>query len=198
MDLTLDGAGPTAHRTLSLAYDRGMLTVRLTRPERQNSITPVLLAELDAALDLTGGTSLVAISLRQVAKEVGIVPTAFYRHFDSIEDLGTYYDNAKLTIAVPEYSELNSIEDLAGKGSELDGKIYGIEPGNDGNRLLLDMVADDKFGLGTFEIVESSEQGMLAQVARADADHPMSVHPSSLPGARPGISRFVLASTIGE
>ncbi|MEU3039536.1 enoyl-CoA hydratase-related protein [Streptomyces diastaticus] len=52
MDLTLDGAGPTAHRTLSLAYDRGMLTVRLTRPERQNSITPVLLAELDAALDL--------------------------------------------------------------------------------------------------------------------------------------------------
>ena len=29
-----------------------------------------------------------ALSLRQVAKEVGIVPTAFYRHFDSIEDLG--------------------------------------------------------------------------------------------------------------
>ena len=33
---------------------------------------------------------------------------------DSIEDLGTYYDNARLTIAVPEYSELTSIEDLAG------------------------------------------------------------------------------------
>ena len=29
-----------------------------------------------------------ALSLRQVAKEVGIVPTAFYRHFDSIESLG--------------------------------------------------------------------------------------------------------------
>ena len=29
-----------------------------------------------------------ALSLRQVAKEVGIVPTAFYRHFDSIEALG--------------------------------------------------------------------------------------------------------------
>src|SRR5690606_8511368 len=51
----------------------------------------------------------------------------------------------------------------------LEGKIYGIEPGNDGNRLLLEMVAEDKFGLGTFEVVESSEQGMLSQVSRADS-----------------------------
>jgi AcrR family transcriptional regulator len=43
---------------------------------------------LDAALRLSDETPLVALSLRQVAKEVGIVPTAFYRHFDSIEALG--------------------------------------------------------------------------------------------------------------
>jgi AcrR family transcriptional regulator len=45
-------------------------------------------AILDATLDLCEESSLVALSLRQVTKEVGIVPTAFYRHFDSIEDLG--------------------------------------------------------------------------------------------------------------
>jgi AcrR family transcriptional regulator len=45
-------------------------------------------AILDAALRLCENSSLVALSLRQVAKEVGIVPTAFYRHFDSIEALG--------------------------------------------------------------------------------------------------------------
>ena len=45
-------------------------------------------AILDAALDLCEDSSLVALSLRQVAKRVGIVPTAFYRHFDSIEALG--------------------------------------------------------------------------------------------------------------
>lgn len=45
-------------------------------------------AILDAALDLCEDSSLVALSLRQVAKEVGIVPTGFYRHFDSIESLG--------------------------------------------------------------------------------------------------------------
>ncbi len=45
-------------------------------------------AIMDAALELCEDSSLVALSLRQVAKEVGIVPTAFYRHFSSIDDLG--------------------------------------------------------------------------------------------------------------
>lgn len=45
-------------------------------------------AILDAAILLCEESSLVALSLRQVAKEVGIVPTAFYRHFDSLESLG--------------------------------------------------------------------------------------------------------------
>ncbi|MFD6445830.1 glycine betaine ABC transporter substrate-binding protein [Promicromonospora sp. NPDC060204] len=48
---------------------------------------------------------------------------------DDLEDLGTYYDGAKLTVAVPEYSELRSIEDLVGKSTDYDGKIVGIEAG---------------------------------------------------------------------
>ena len=39
-------------------------------------------------LDLSDAGGLSALSLRQVARQVGIVPTAFYRHFESIEDLG--------------------------------------------------------------------------------------------------------------
>lgn len=45
-------------------------------------------AILDAALLLSEDSSLAALSLRQVAKEVGIVPTAFYRHFATIDELG--------------------------------------------------------------------------------------------------------------
>ncbi len=45
-------------------------------------------AILDAALGLSEESSLGALSLRQVAKEVGIVPTAFYRHFATIDELG--------------------------------------------------------------------------------------------------------------
>ena len=45
-------------------------------------------AILDAALRLSEESGLGGLSLRQVAKEVGIVPTAFYRHFASIDELG--------------------------------------------------------------------------------------------------------------
>ena len=46
-------------------------------------------------------------------------------------------------------------------GEALERQIYGIEPGNDGNRLILDMIEADAFGLGAadFDVVESSEQG---------------------------------------
>lgn len=59
-----------------------MTETRVERKERTRR------AILDAALELCEDSSLVALSLRQVAKEVGIVPTGFYRHFDSIESLG--------------------------------------------------------------------------------------------------------------
>ena len=45
-------------------------------------------AILDAALDLTEESGLATLSLRGVAKRVGIVPTAFYRHFDTLDALG--------------------------------------------------------------------------------------------------------------
>jgi AcrR family transcriptional regulator len=63
----------------------GAVSAPVSRPERKERTRRAI---LDAALSLCEESSLVALSLRQVAKEVGIVPTAFYRHFDSIEDLG--------------------------------------------------------------------------------------------------------------
>lgn len=99
--------------------------------------------------------------------EADIAP---YREKGTVETLGANLEGAKYTLAVPKYAfdaGLQSFADIAKFKDQLDGKIYGIEPGNDGNRLILDMIAADTFGLGGFELVESSEQGMLAQVARA-------------------------------
>jgi glycine betaine/proline transport system substrate-binding protein len=81
-------------------------------------------------------------------------------------------EGAKYTLAVPTYTfdaGLKSFQDIAKFKDQLGGKIYGIEPGNDGNRLILGMIDDpaDKFGLKGWELVESSEQGMLSQVERA-------------------------------
>jgi glycine betaine/proline transport system substrate-binding protein len=88
----------------------------------------------------------------------------------SVESIGVNLEGAKYTLAVPTYladQGLKDFADIAKFSDQLDGQIYGIEPGNDGNRLILKMIEDDAFGLKDFELVESSEQGMLAQVERA-------------------------------
>lgn len=92
-----------------------------------------------------------------------------YRAEGSIEIIRANLEGAKYTLAVPTYlfdAGLKSFGDIAKFRDQLDGKLYGIEPGNDGNRLIQGMIDKDQFGLKGFELVESSEQGMLAQVAR--------------------------------
>ncbi|KQS99179.1 MULTISPECIES: choline ABC transporter substrate-binding protein [unclassified Rhizobium] len=91
----------------------------------------------------------------------------------SVESFGPNLEGAKYTLATnAKGAELGikDFKDIAAHKDELGSKIYGIEPGNDGNRLIIDMVDKDTFGLKGFEVVESSEQGMLAEVARAETD----------------------------
>ncbi len=88
----------------------------------------------------------------------------------SVETVRANLEGAKYTLAVPTYladEGLKDYADIAKFKDQLDGKIYGIEPGNDGNRLIQKMIDDNTDGLGGFELVESSEQGMLAEVQRA-------------------------------
>ncbi len=95
-----------------------------------------------------------------------------YQADGSVEVVGANLKGAKYTLAVPAYlhdAGLKDFADIQRFGKELDHEIYGIEPGNDGNRLVLEMIEENTFGLHPFKLVESSEQGMLAQVERAVA-----------------------------
>jgi glycine betaine/proline transport system substrate-binding protein len=92
----------------------------------------------------------------------------------SVVVVGPNLTGAKYTLAVPAYTEaagLRDFKDIKNFAPQLKSTIYGIEPGNDGNRLVLKMLSEDLFGLSGFKLVESSEQGMLAQVERAFHDH---------------------------
>ncbi|ALE59367.1 choline ABC transporter substrate-binding protein [Paraburkholderia sp. SIMBA_055] len=96
---------------------------------------------------------------------------------------------AKYTLAVPDYAYqagIKSFADIAKNYDKLGGKIYGIEPGNDGNALIKKMIDSNQYGLGKFKLVESSEAGMLVEVNRSIRDkkpivflgwepHPMNV-----------------------
>lgn len=95
-----------------------------------------------------------------------------YMDDGSIEIIRENLTGAKYTLATPSYAFESGIKDFADIqrfGPALNFTIYGIEAGNDGNRHILTMIQHNEYGLGTFHLVESSEQGMLAEVARAYA-----------------------------
>jgi glycine betaine/proline transport system substrate-binding protein len=100
--------------------------------------------------------------------EADIAP---YREAGTVDTVRANLEGAKYTLAASQSladAGLTDFAKIAEFSEQLDGKIYGIEPGNDGNRLIQGMIDADTFGLGGFQMVESSEQGMLAQAARAE------------------------------
>ena len=93
-----------------------------------------------------------------------------YRDAGTVETVRANLEGAKYTLAVPDYAYeagLKDFSDIAKFKDKLDGKIYGIEPGNDGNRLIQSMIDKDAFGLKGFKVVESSEAAMLSQLKRS-------------------------------
>lgn len=85
---------------------------------------------------------------------------------DDLEDLGAYYEGAKLTLAVPEYTDISSIEELSGNAEMFDGKITGIEPGAGLTKVTKDEVMPT-YGLDDYTLVESSTTAMLAELQKA-------------------------------
>ncbi|MBK4216411.1 choline ABC transporter substrate-binding protein [Paracoccus caeni] len=87
-----------------------------------------------------------------------------------IEVAGVNLEGALIGFAVPKHTYdagLKTYADIAGFKDQLGGQIFSIEAGSSANTTMLEMIDSDKFGLSAFELVESSEQGMLAQVDRA-------------------------------
>jgi glycine betaine/proline transport system substrate-binding protein len=79
-------------------------------------------------------------------------------------------ENLKFTLAVPDYvaaGGVRTVEDLAKHGDKFGRKIYGIEPGAPVNQNMQAMIKAGDYGLAGWDVVESSEQAMLAQVDRA-------------------------------
>ena len=96
---------------------------------------------------------------------------AKYRDAGTVETVRANLEGAKYTLAVSRSladAGLKDFADIAKFADQLDDTIYGIEAGNDGNKQILAMIEQDAFGLKGFSLKESSEQGMLAQAARAE------------------------------
>jgi len=130
--------------------------------------------------DVTSTTATASLLLKKLGYETDIKVLSLPVTYTSMKNkdidvfLGNWMQSQKADIQP--YLDDKSVEsygpnlDIAAHKDDLDGKIYGIEPGNDGNRHVIDMIDKDTFGMKAMELVESSEQGMLAQVARAEKE----------------------------
>ena len=88
----------------------------------------------------------------------------------SVESIGANLEGAGYGPVVPQYVADAGVKDLKDLGKftvKFEGKFYGIEPGNDGNRIVQGKIDDAANGLDGWEMVESSEQGMLVQAEKA-------------------------------
>ncbi|MDT8895984.1 choline ABC transporter substrate-binding protein [Halomonas sp. I1] len=84
-----------------------------------------------------------------------------------VERLGANLEGAKYTLAVPQYvhdAGVTSVDDLDEHAERFSQQLHGIEAGNDGNELIQQMIDDDAFGLGDWQLIDSSEAGMLAEL----------------------------------
>lgn len=79
-------------------------------------------------------------------------------------------EHAKFTLAVPTYAAeagVHSFADLARFADRFGHKIYGIDAGAPANQHIQRMLDAKDFGLTGWQLVDSSEQGMLAEVGQA-------------------------------
>ncbi|MFA5951959.1 MAG: choline ABC transporter substrate-binding protein [Hyphomicrobium sp.] len=93
-----------------------------------------------------------------------------YTEDKSVETIGTNLENAGYGLVVPQYvadAGVKGLKDLGANKDKFAGKIYGIEAGNDGNRIIGEMIGKKGNNLEGFELVESSEAGMLTQAEKA-------------------------------
>ncbi|TWI57556.1 glycine betaine/proline transport system substrate-binding protein [Pseudomonas duriflava] len=87
-----------------------------------------------------------------------------------VTDLHENLTGTQFTLAVPQYvweAGVKDLSDLAKHADKFNDRIYGIGSGAPGNQSIQKMIDGNEFNLGKWQLVESSEQAMLAQVGRA-------------------------------
>lgn len=86
---------------------------------------------------------------------------------DKVENLGPNLNGAKIGLVVPQYVDINSIEELNNVKDKFGGKITGIEPGAGVMKASQNAIND--YGLD-FTLESSSSAGMAAALQKAVAD----------------------------
>ncbi|QHJ72299.1 glycine betaine ABC transporter substrate-binding protein [Planococcus halotolerans] len=130
---------------------------------------------------LNMGTTMKALETGDIDASLEIwLPVQDANYLEKYQDTvnfseATWFDNAKVGLVVPTYvEEVNSVEDLNEHKELFDGKIVGFDPGA-GTMEVTEQLIED-YGL-EFELQQSSEAAMLAEIQEAVKDNEPIVAP---------------------
>ena len=142
--------------------------------EAESHLAEVILEEMGYEVELS--TVQAAVMWASVATgDADVFTTAWlpYTHAsyweeygDDVERLGVLYDEAVLALVVPSYVTIDSIAEMKDCKTEFQGRIIGIDPGA-GIMEATRNALMPTYGLTDWNLVESSEAGMLSELERA-------------------------------
>ena len=162
------------------AEDQACGTVRLADPGWSDiAATNALTGAVLTALGYTSKVDTLAVPIiyggmrnGQVDAFLGNWMPAQQAHYDQFVKTGQVTELAQnlvgteFTLAVPTYvweGGVKSFDDLAKHADKFGKKIYGIGTGAPANQSLQKSIQENEFCLGSWQLVESSVQDMLAQ-----------------------------------
>lgn len=160
------GNGSTPSKTLKIGvpsgWDEGVALSNLTKSALEDQGYTVELDNADIGIIFTG----LARGDYDLLLD-GWLPVThkdyIEQYGDDIEDLGTWYDDAKLTIAVNNDSPVKSLADLKDNADVYNNEIIGIDAGAGLTRVTQDEVIPT-YGLENMNFKISSTAAMLAEL----------------------------------
>ncbi len=175
-----EGGGDGDKGTITMGFIPSWTDGRSTAYLLQNQLEKlgytVEMEELTEAGPLYAGLADGSIDLYPSAWNEKTHASYMEKFGEDLEDLGAYYDNALLTITVPEYVDIDSMDELKDNADEFGGQIIGIEPGAGLTETTQDSMIPE-YGLeDTYELVTSSTAGMVTELDKAiEAEEPIVV-----------------------
>lgn len=165
------GSGDGAKGTITLGYipswTDGLSMAYLLQDQYEKLGYDVKMTTLTEAGPLYAGLSQGDVDMYPSAWPEVTHAEYMKKYGKDLEDLGAYYENAVLTIAVPTYTKIDSIADLKGNADMFDGKIIGIEPGAGLTGVTQDKMMPE-YGLdGEYKLETSSTAAMLTVLGEA-------------------------------
>ncbi|GLY89268.1 hypothetical protein Airi02_071970 [Actinoallomurus iriomotensis] len=152
-----------------IPWDEDIAVTQLWKTELEKRGYQVTLRQVDAG-PLFAGLGQGDIDLFLDAWLPSTHADYYNKYKNKIEDIGTWYDNATLQLAVPKDDPANSVADLKGQSSRYQGRIVGIEPGAGEMKIVKNKVMP-AYGLGDYKLVASSTAAMLAELNRSIQSH---------------------------